>query len=91
MMFVSRDVDVPPTGRSAGSFHDKGGMVACALLMCLAAPVEAAAPAPPWERLHKSHPRLYLNDSMLPAIRARALGAEKDHFERMKRRNGVRS
>ena len=60
-------------------------MAACALLLCLAAPVEAAAPAPPWGRLHKTHPRLYLNELMLPAIRARALGAEKAHFERVKR------
>lgn len=60
-------------------------MVPIALLTCLPLLAEAATHAPPLERLREDHPRLYLSKDTLPAVRARALGAEKAHFERMKR------
>ena len=55
------------------------------LLVCVAAAASAAAHTPPWRTLRGGHPRLFLNQDTLPAVRARALGAEKAHYERMKR------
>ena len=61
--------------------------IAGAVVMLLSSSLEAGQAIPDWAaKIRTDHPRLFFNAETWPAVRARALGAERAWYEQFKGR-----